>query len=188
MLKSMNVMTREELLGLFDEMTLEAKGIMKAKNADYSGGKDDVFANFRGCTAFGVEPELGLMIRMQDKMKRVESFVEKGRLEVRDEGVRDTCIDLINYSVLLYGLLLERTEAQRILRTNGVTVGTPMVEKVLDPQLEATPGPIISEHVPEEALKTAAEDTGDAEIMSNTNDWVDEDDEDVPVSVEGAKE
>lgn len=101
---------KEKLYQLHDETCATAKQIMLQKNADYTAGSDDPYANFRGGEEFGVEPEIGLMIRMKDKMKRVQSFVNLGSLQVDNESVEDACNDLVNYAILLKGLLRERSE------------------------------------------------------------------------------
>lgn len=120
--------TKEELLALHDQLTIKAHDLMIKKNQDYTGGTDDPFANFRGSTTLGVEPEIGLMIRMTDKMQRVKSFVAHGELAVAEEGIMDIGADLINYAVLLTGMLLER-EVQKL------NAGT--VEPVPSPAEEA---------------------------------------------------
>lgn len=100
--------SKDELLKLHTTLSTAALEVMKKKNQDYTGGSDDPFANFRGSLAMGVEPEIGLMIRMTDKLQRVKSFIAHGELAVANEDVMDIGHDLINYSVLLMGLLMER--------------------------------------------------------------------------------
>ena len=38
---------------------------------------------------------------MVDKLSRLSSFSDAGKFEVKDEGVRDTLIDVVNYACLL---------------------------------------------------------------------------------------
>ena len=102
-------MNREQLLELHDDLCKAAKNIMIAKNQDYAGTQDP-FANFRGSKAFGIEPELGIIVRINDKFMRIKSLVESGSLAVKDETVRDSIEDVINYAVLMYGLLKERED------------------------------------------------------------------------------
>lgn len=104
------------LLELHKELCQKANNLMAKKNHDYTVGSTDPFENFRSSANFGVEPEIGLMIRMMDKMKRVQTFVTKGDLEVLDESVEDTIVDLINYPILLAGLLRERRARMDALR------------------------------------------------------------------------
>ena len=85
----------------------KAREIMAAKNHDYRGGSGDPFANFRGSVSLGVDPIVGILLRMQDKMMRIKTFVEKGTLRVKGEGVEDAILDMINYAILLDGLSRE---------------------------------------------------------------------------------
>lgn len=104
------MMTKKELLALHDTLSKKAKEIMVKKNQDYTGGSEDPFANFRGAEMLGVDPILGLMIRMTDKMQRVKSFILTGELAVTDESVADIGPDLMNYCVLMQGMLNERLD------------------------------------------------------------------------------
>lgn len=94
-------MTRNDLLMLHTELTTCAKELMVAKNHDYAS-VDDPFRNFR---LFGA---LGILVRLSDKLARLRSFLENGKLSVADESVRDTILDGINYNVLLMGMLIEQ--------------------------------------------------------------------------------
>lgn len=78
--------------------------ITRAKNSDYTGLSDDPFANFRRVENNGVAPvEIGFLVRMEDKMARITSLLQKGTQEVKDESVDDTLLDLANYCLLLIG-------------------------------------------------------------------------------------
>lgn len=101
-------MNQEQLLILHDQLTKAGRELMARKNADY-GADTDAFANFRMSALLHVKPEIGAMLRMQDKMARLVSFIEKGELKVKEESWKDAIIDLINYSVILAGLLEERS-------------------------------------------------------------------------------
>lgn len=69
----------------------KALSVARKKRSDYATKKDP-FRNFR---AFG---KLGVVIRMHDKLVRLENFCKKGKLE--NESVEDAVIDIINYSVI----------------------------------------------------------------------------------------
>jgi hypothetical protein len=99
--------TRAQLLSLHKTLTEQARELMTRKNADY-GANADPFANFRMSALLHIEPEFGVLLRMQDKMARLVSFLEKGELAVKEESWSDAIIDIINYSVLLCGLLQEK--------------------------------------------------------------------------------
>lgn len=98
---------REELYKLHKELALQSFQLMERKNHDYAG-KDggDPFANFRRCEALGLcSSEIGILVRISDKLARLTTFIKDGELKVKDEGVKDTILDLINYCVLFYGLI-----------------------------------------------------------------------------------
>ena len=97
-------LTVGDLLQLHDKLCLQGKGIMEAKNHDYTSGSDNVFANFEGSNVFGVSTVKGILVRIGDKLKRIQSFDEQGHLKVKDESVQDALIDIINYSVLIGGV------------------------------------------------------------------------------------
>ena len=103
---------------------------MQKKNADYAGkGGDEPFANFTRCEAMGIcRTEAGMLVRMTDKMSRLSSFVESGTLEVKDESVEDTCLDLINYSVLFYSYLQSKKEQKHEHVPSNPLGGHPLYE------------------------------------------------------------
>ena len=103
-------MTPTELMWHFDSIIGKARAIMLAKNHDYRGGSGDPFANFKGSTALGISPILGILLRMQDKMMRIKTFSEKGELLVQDEGVENAIIDIIDYAVLVSAMIEDTKE------------------------------------------------------------------------------
>lgn len=107
-------MSAKELMKLHETLCAEARSIMAAKNHDYTSGSGDPYHNFRGSSALGVDPIVGVMLRMQDKMQRIKTFAEKGQLMVKGEGVDDAFRDLINYTVLAYGLSREERKSPGI--------------------------------------------------------------------------
>lgn len=105
-------MTLETLIALHDQTTAACKEIMRRKNNDYCGGKTstDALANFKTATALGLHPVTGLLLRMQDKLMRIRSFVNDGELRVTGETVADACDDLVNYAILAKALLQEQEQ------------------------------------------------------------------------------
>ena len=65
----------------------EALELFKKKNADYG----DAFATF------GL---IGVLVRIEDKIQRSLSISKNNITLVDDEGLRDTLIDLHNYSAM----------------------------------------------------------------------------------------
>jgi len=103
-------MTREELLQFHEEITKEARALMSLKNRDYAGNEGtEPFANFTRVEAMGIcKTEQGFMVRLTDKMSRLSSFVRAGKMNIKDESFRDTCVDVINYMVLLAAYLKDK--------------------------------------------------------------------------------
>ena len=103
-------MNREQLLEHHDHLSTTAKDIMKKKNHDYAGsGGDSPFANFERTEAMGIcSTEAGVLVRMVDKISRLSTFVEAGKLKVDNEGYQDAIVDIINYCVLLNGIIEEK--------------------------------------------------------------------------------
>ena len=91
-------MTKPEWLEFHEQFCKTMHEITKKKNADYTGGSVDPFANFRRVEALGIcSTEQGFLTRMTDKMSRLASFVKNGTLLVKDESATDTLADLANY-------------------------------------------------------------------------------------------
>jgi hypothetical protein len=103
-------MTRDELLQFHEEITKEARALMSLKNRDYAGNEGlEPFANFTRVEAMGIcKTEQGFMVRLTDKMSRLSSFVRSGKMHLKDESFKDTCVDVINYMVLLAAYLKEK--------------------------------------------------------------------------------
>lgn len=101
--------TSSDLQALHRRLCDEGRKLMERKNADYKAGSGDPFANFRMAALLHVNPAIGAMVRMQDKMARLVSFIETGKLAVAEESWHDCIVDLINYSVILHGLLDEQS-------------------------------------------------------------------------------
>jgi len=84
-------MNRAEQL---QEIQKEALELFKKKNQDYG----DAFAKF------GV---IGVLMRIEDKIQRSLSITKNGVNLIKDEGLKDTMIDLHNYSAMALMLLNE---------------------------------------------------------------------------------
>ena len=105
-------MTRDELLGFHSDLCKEARDLMSLKNRDYAGNEGlEPFANFTRVEAMGIcKTEQGFMVRLTDKMSRLSSFIRSGKMHIKDESFRDTCVDVINYMVLLAAYLKDKEE------------------------------------------------------------------------------
>lgn len=93
-----------DLIGYVREMQNAAMLLMVAKNADY-GGDDDPLRNFKLSDALGVDMTTGIALRMSDKWARLCGYMKSGELKVKDESVKDTLLDLMNYAgILLFAI------------------------------------------------------------------------------------
>lgn len=75
----------------FEKITKQMFETYKKKNADYGNSFDDLFDEFGMTSA---------LIRMKDKYNRLKSITEKKDIQVKDESVEDTLLDLANYCIL----------------------------------------------------------------------------------------
>ena len=71
------------------------------KQSDY-GRANDPFANVRASEDFGIEGWVGALVRMNDKMRRLQKAAQGGTMT--NESVEDSFLDLAVYAVI--GLVL----------------------------------------------------------------------------------
>lgn len=102
---------------------------MRAKNSDYTGGKNatDPFANFKTSVVIGIHPVNGLLMRVLDKIQRIRSFVNDSELQVPNESVEDACHDIINYAILAKAMLREEREKNAKEANNTTSSTRPLV-------------------------------------------------------------
>lgn len=77
----------------------EASELFQKKNTDYG----DAFAEYGA---------IGVIVRIGDKIKRSIS-ISNSSIQVKDETLRDTLLDLHNYSAMAIMLLDEQTKAKK---------------------------------------------------------------------------
>lgn len=85
--------------------------LLSMKSEDYSNG--DLLHTFSLYEKFGVKPEDGILARIVDKVARVSVLLKKER-KVKDESIRDTLMDLINYSAILIVLLEDKKKIKSL--------------------------------------------------------------------------
>ena len=91
----------------FHELLAQVGEIHDQKQKDY-GREDDPFYNVRASTEWGVAPWAGAMIRLNDKVKRLQSLYMTG--ELRNESAFDSLQDIAAYAIIAYVLLEEEQE------------------------------------------------------------------------------
>jgi hypothetical protein len=101
-----------DVLKVHEETCNSCREVMKKKNSDYTGGKTstDVFANFRSSEVLGINPVLGVMMRIMDKIQRIRSFTNDQELQVPNESVYDAFDDILNYAILGKCMIMEQRE------------------------------------------------------------------------------
>lgn len=77
----------------------ECLELFTKKNKDYG----DAFADF------GV---VGVLVRINDKIRRSLSIIDNGIISVDDESLRDTLLDLHNYAGMAVMLMDEKTNTK----------------------------------------------------------------------------
>jgi hypothetical protein len=99
--------SKETYYAFMDEVYKALKDKIRQKQADYVNGAGP-FANFNQSAEFGVDPLVGLGLRMGDKFQRFKSFAKQGALQTPGEGIEDVFQDLIGYSFIALAMLKER--------------------------------------------------------------------------------
>lgn len=87
-------MSKVNKLNKFKEVTAEMEILYTLKNTNYGNSFSEQFKEY-GLTS--------LCIRLDDKIRRLKSInrqLSEGSVNVDNESVRDTLIDLANYAVL----------------------------------------------------------------------------------------
>lgn len=108
--------TREDLKSLHHDLTEKSYKVMTVKNADYAKDTDPL-RNFR------MFEEFGIVVRLSDKVARLRTFCERGVLDVKDESVEDTLVDIINYSVLFAAYIQDRKPTLPVNKPIQITDG-----------------------------------------------------------------
>lgn len=101
--------TRDDLLAVIRELADKAVPKVAQRNAAYAGS-GDVFGNLNLVETLSngrLSTELGITLRMGDKVSRLYSLCADPTIDPTDEPLEDTLIDLLGYSALL--LLRHRT-------------------------------------------------------------------------------
>jgi len=80
----------------FYEIINKMKKTHEDKSHDY--GNEDPYANLRECEKMGIPAWHGVIIRMHDKMARMNSLCCKG--ELKNESIEDTFQDMAIYAII----------------------------------------------------------------------------------------
>lgn len=91
----------EQLIADFSGLTRTMIAKMQRKNHDYAVGSDP----FKNLRRHGTH---GIVVRMDDKLARLDTLTQGHQAQVQDESIEDTAMDLATYALLL--ILLHREE------------------------------------------------------------------------------
>ena len=92
----------ETALNILDNM----QSVYEAKDNDYSASGLPM-GNLRKCEDAGIDAWRGCLVRIGDKMSRLENFLKEKEYLVISEKAEDTVIDLANYAILMSCLIEE---------------------------------------------------------------------------------
>ncbi|UVF62262.1 hypothetical protein [Nitrososphaeria virus YSH_1032793] len=98
----------DEVLRIHQEICEKARSVIETKGRDYNRGQQDkdTLFNMSVCELLGITENVpqGILVRLSDKFMRLVSLTKDPRENpaVKDESVKDTIEDTINYLVYLY--------------------------------------------------------------------------------------
>lgn len=118
----------QDRVSIFEKIQIEARELFRRKNQDYG----DAFANYGA---------IGVLVRMGDKISRLQSITNRQISLVNTESLRDTLLDLHNYSAMAIMLLDEKQSLPQ--QTNCYTLPSPITSPkstsaAYDSQLDPT--------------------------------------------------
>lgn len=112
--------TRHPNSARFHQIIQELGELHDRKQADY--GKDnDPFSNVRSTEEWGISPWMGAFIRLNDKIKRLQSLARKGKLS--NECAEDSMRDIAVYAII--GLVLYEQEMAHVTADAGASPDHP---------------------------------------------------------------
>lgn len=100
----------ESIIALHKDLCKEACDLVAKKGADYNREEQkngDTLANLKAAYKLGLveNPAQGILIRLLDKIMRLKSLCKPGEKPAnKEEKIKDTVIDMINYSLYVYAL------------------------------------------------------------------------------------
>lgn len=112
----------EEVLTTHEEICNKARSVIKAKGQDYNRGQQekDTLFNMSVAPLLGIVDNVpqGILVRLSDKFMRLISLTKDPGVNaaVKDESVKDTIEDSINYLVYLW--IKYKEERERLLASN----------------------------------------------------------------------
>lgn len=81
----------------FEKVIQEVLEMHRRKGADY-GTDQDFFANVSQSALWGIDPWVGAMLRLNDKVIRLQQAATRGSLA--NEGIEDSMLDIATYAII----------------------------------------------------------------------------------------
>lgn len=121
------MITLDQVYKTQDELFGQARSIIQKKGHDYNRSqqeKGDTLFNMRVAKLLGIveSDTQSVLVRLSDKFMRLNSLTKDPKVSasVKDESVRDTIVDVMNYATYLY---LFYDEERSINQTNLEALG-----------------------------------------------------------------
>lgn len=105
---------------------LEQLGSLHDRKQEDYGAEGDPFANIRASEKWGIPSWVGALVRLNDKVHRLQQFAIKGSLA--NESAEDSMLDIAVYAVI--ALLLYREESQAAMEAEQAKPELPSVEEM----------------------------------------------------------
>ncbi len=110
-----------ELPHRIPEIIEELVDLHLKKSAGY-GQPDDPWANFRKSKEIGISAEKGAALRFFDKIERLKNVLKNPDIELEDENIKDTCMDLAAYALIIYCLIHEKAlDAETLIEAEAIS-------------------------------------------------------------------
>jgi hypothetical protein len=94
----------------FESALVEVLNMHRRKGADY-GTEDDFFANVSQSENWGIEPWVGAMLRLNDKVIRLQQAAQRGSLV--NESVEDSMLDIATYAIIALCLFRRSVDTEQ---------------------------------------------------------------------------
>jgi hypothetical protein len=93
------VITQIESSGRFKALLQHLSELHDAKESDYARPEEG-YSNIRASQEWGVKPWVGAMVRLNDKVRRLQQLAKRGTLT--NEGARDSFKDIAVYALIAH--------------------------------------------------------------------------------------
>lgn len=102
-------MNHEQFIASIEKTYRIGVALIKKKNPDYAKG-DNPFSNFEFSNVVGVDVPHAILVRVCDKLARIENLLNK-EPKVVEEKLEDTLLDCCNYLAILKAYLEDRRKS-----------------------------------------------------------------------------